>query len=92
MSWFADAANVRSWASENFRFPFSKETFVEDLHRERMPTWCLRGEHRELLAFGQFYERFGRANFARVAVNPSLRGRGVGREFIRRRIRTNAGT
>lgn len=83
MNWFPDELSVRNWGSQYFRYPFTRETFFEDVRWQQMPTCCLRDSAGTMSAFGQFYERFGRANFARLAVSPAARGRGVGRQFVR---------
>ena len=35
-----------------------------------------------LLAFGQFYDRYGYINLARIGVRPGLRGQGIGKLFM----------
>ena len=82
MGWFPDAASVDIWSGPGFRFPFSAETFREDLRLGDMASWALRGPGGEFAAFGQSYERDGRGHLARLVVNPALRGRGAGKRLI----------
>lgn len=84
MRWFPDAAATRNWGGPNFRFPFTASTFREDCRWPEMASFVARmpGETQPV-AFGQFYEFDGRINFARLAVHPAQRGRGVGRRFVR---------
>jgi ribosomal protein S18 acetylase RimI-like enzyme len=47
-----------------------------------MATFSLRSPCGELAAFGQLYERLKRINLARLAVNPTMRGQGIGKRLI----------
>ena len=82
MAWFPDAASADIWSGPDFRFPFSAETFREDLRLGTMASWALRGPAGDFAAFGQSYERTGRGHLARLVVNPAMRGRGVGKRLI----------
>lgn len=82
MLWFTDAAAVRSWAGPNFRFPFDRAGFVEDLRLGKVPSWTATSDATEILGFGQCYERWGRMNLARLVIDPGKRGSGAGRLFV----------
>ena len=82
MSWFHDAAEVDIWGGPRFRFPFTKATFRKDCHWGRMPGFRLDSPAGEFSAFGQMYQRYGRINFARLIVNPRMRGQGVGKRLV----------
>ncbi len=82
MSWFPDAASVDIWSGPGFRFPFSAESFREDLRVDAVASWALREPDGALAAFGQSYEREGRGHLARLVVNPDMRGRGAGKRLI----------
>jgi hypothetical protein len=56
MQWFPDAPSTRVWGGPAFRFPFTFESFVADARWPGMSSWCLR-DGREMLGFGQFYDR-----------------------------------
>lgn len=81
MTWFSDAQALSAWGGPNFRFPFTRETFLEDCRWPGMETRVLRASN-ELLGFGQFYERHGRINLARLVVNPLRRGEGLGSRLV----------
>jgi len=82
MSWFHDAAEVDIWGGPRFRFPCTKATFRKDCHWGRMPGFRLDSPAGEFSAFGQMYQRYGRINFARLIVNPRMRGQGVGKRLV----------
>lgn len=93
MGWFPDAHSVDIWGGPRFRFPFTRDTFVEDCKLEIMSSYCLRTPGGEIAAFGQFYDRQGRAHLARLISNPATRRQGAGRRLIEMLIRaaTRAG-
>jgi ribosomal protein S18 acetylase RimI-like enzyme len=82
MKWFPDEASTRTWGGPDFRFPFNRHSFAEDIHWGRMATFTLRAPDGAFAAFGQVYERVGCINLARLAVNPTMRGRGVGTRLV----------
>lgn len=83
MTWFPDADAVNNWSGPKFRFPFSRESFLEDCRVEEMESYILRTAHVDHAAFGQTYIRDGRGHLARLVSNPALRGQGVGKQLIR---------
>jgi len=83
-SWFPDKESSYFWCGPGLRFPFTHETFLEDIHWERMPTYSSFDEHGRFSGFGQYYEKLGRCHLARLVVAPSHRSRGMGRQFIAR--------
>ncbi len=82
MKWFPDKDAIHLWGGPDFRYPFNRHSFVEDMYWGRMASVSLRDPHKILAAFGQFYERYGRINLARLVVHPKRRGQGVGRRLI----------
>lgn len=82
MGWFPDQASIRIWGGPDFRYPYNRHSFAEDLHWGRMASFSLCDGAGELAAFGQVYEKFACINLARLVVNPALRGRGVGKRLI----------
>ena len=82
MKWFPDADATRTWGGPDFRHPFNRHSFAEDIHWGQMATFSLRGPAGELAAFGQIYERLKRINLARLVVNPTMRGQGIGSRLI----------
>ena len=82
MTWFTRAEDVNTWGGPSFRYPFSRNSFIEDIHWGRMASFSLHRPAGALAAFGQLYERFGCVNLARLVVNPAMRGAGVGKKLI----------
>lgn len=87
MGWFPDAHSVDIWGGPRFRFPFTRESFLEDCQIAKMSSYCLRSPNGELAAFGQFYDRDGRAHLARLISNPRARREGAGTRLIKLLIR-----
>lgn len=81
-TWFPDKASVRQWGGPEFRHPFTGQNFLEDMRWQKLPAFSLLGETGELTGFGQYYDKAGRCHLARLAIAPSHRGRGYGRQFI----------
>jgi ribosomal protein S18 acetylase RimI-like enzyme len=82
MTWFPDADAANIWSGPNFRFPFSRESFLEDLGIDVMESYMLRNAQGEPAAFGQTYIREGRGHLARLVSHPVMRRQGAGRQLI----------
>jgi ribosomal protein S18 acetylase RimI-like enzyme len=82
MDWFPDKRALTIWGGPSFRFPYSRETFHEDVRWNDLASFCLRDPGGNVVAFGQAYERVGRINLARLVVHADSRGQGVGRKLI----------
>lgn len=82
MSWFPTERSVDIWGGPNFRYPFTAETFHEDVRWKEMDTFCLMDTSGDISAFGQMYERHGRINLARLVVAPGSRGQGIGQKLV----------
>ena len=82
MGWFADEAAINLWGGPGFRFPFTRESFHEDVLWTKMASYCLRDPAGRFIAFGQFYDRVGRINLARLVVHSASRGQGAGKRLI----------
>ncbi len=88
MGWFPDARSVDIWGGPHFRFPFTKESFREDCHLEKvLQSYSLRDPDGRMVAFGQLYNRHERGHLARLISNPDMRRQGVGRRLIELLIR-----
>jgi len=83
MSWFADAAALRTWGGPDFRFPFTAASFREDSRVDSLDSFALVSEGGSVAAFGQCYLRVGRCHFGRVGVSPRWRGQGLGTRLFR---------
>ena len=64
MNWFDGETSVRIWGGPKFRYPFDRESFIEDSYWGNMATFCLRSPANMFSAFGQLYERDRRINKA----------------------------
>ena len=82
MTWFHDADSVNVWGGPRFRYPFTAQSFREDCHWPEMASCSLQDPAREFRAFGQFYDRNGRINLARLIVHPRYRRQGIGRRLL----------
>lgn len=82
MSWFPDAESVDRWGGPGFRFPFTRESFIEDCRIDVMESYVLASPDGRRAAFGQSYERTSRGHLARLVVNPAMRRQGVGKRLI----------
>jgi ribosomal protein S18 acetylase RimI-like enzyme len=82
MSWFPDAESTLQWGGENFRYPFTRESFHDDCRWTDMATYVLRNGNGRTAGFAQFYVRNECTHFARICVNPDLRGRGYGKIML----------
>jgi ribosomal protein S18 acetylase RimI-like enzyme len=87
-SWFPDKEAGYAWGGPGLRFPFTHESFLEDMQWEKMPSYSLLDDSGQLGGFGQFYEKSGRCHLARLVVAPQLRGQGQGQWFIARLMET----
>ena len=82
MSWLSDREAVLAWGGLRFRYPFSRESFLEDVHWDRMPTFVLLDSTGAMVAFGQTYEKNERGHLARLIVSPEQRGNGYGQALV----------
>ncbi|MBT8093787.1 MAG: GNAT family N-acetyltransferase [Gammaproteobacteria bacterium] len=82
MAWFPDSPAVDIWSGPGFRYPFTRESFIEDLRFAAVDSYALRNADNTLAAFGQSYERYERGHLARLVTNPALRRQGAGRQLI----------
>ena len=82
MSWFPTKQSIDIWGGPNFRYPFTPDTFHEDVRWKEMGSYCLVDSRDDMLAFGQFYERHSRINLARLVVSPQQRGKGLGKQLV----------
>ncbi len=81
MNWFLNQDQVMQWGGPSFRFPYTEELFTEDLNLSELTSIGL-FENQQLIAFGQFYERLNRCHLGRLAVAPSWRNRGIGKQLV----------
>ena len=82
MRWIPDAKAADTWSGPFLRFPFTAETFREDLRLDQVDSWALVDRGDNLVGFGQVYERYGRNHLGRLAVHPDRRGGGLGHQLV----------
>lgn len=82
MSWFDNSRSCKQWGGPSFEFPFTRETFVRDLHWPDMDSFGLVDELGQLTGFGQFYEKYSRVHLARIVVSKNSRGAGNGAKLV----------
>lgn len=77
MTWFPNEHSTLSWSGTHFRYPFSKQSFVEDIKLNELASYLLIDDNGQLYAFGQFYQRLNRCHLGRLVVAPAMRGQGL---------------
>ena len=82
MSWFETAASCQTWGGPAFEYPYTRDSFVRDLHWPGMDSFVLTDESDEVSGFGQFYEKYSRVHLARIVVNANSRGSGNGVRLV----------
>ena len=90
MTWFATEFDVKVWGGPKFRFPFTRESFIEDVRFHDMATFVLRDAGNAMVAFGQLYNRHERINLARLVVRKDRRGQGLGKALIEELMQAGA--
>ncbi len=86
--WFNDKESCYFWCGPGLRFPYTHDSFLEDIRWEKMPSYSLHDDSGQFAGFGQYFEKAGRCHLARLAISPELRGKGYGQWFISRLIST----
>lgn len=90
MRWIPDAEAADRWSGPFLRFPFTSESFREDLRLDQVDSWALVDRTGDLIGFGQVYERYGRNHLGRLAVHPDCRGSGLGHRLVAGLMRKGA--
>lgn len=75
MTWFPTMEQLSVWSGPGFRFPFTTESFVEDLKLDSISSYSLIHESK-FIGFGQYYERLEHVHLGRLVINPRYRGMG----------------
>lgn len=83
MTWFPDKESSYFWGGPGLRYPFTDQTFLEDMKWEEMPSYSLINSNEEFVGFGQYYSKLGRCHLARLIISPFYRSKGIGRDLIK---------
>lgn len=68
--WIDDKDKAYFWSGPGLRYPYSDESFLEDMKWGQIPSWSLVTRDGKLLGFGQYYENHGKCHLARLIVAP----------------------
>ncbi|TDR14655.1 GNAT family N-acetyltransferase [Marinicella litoralis] len=79
--WFNSEKAVFYWAGPGITYPLQIKRFKTDSKFEKSHSYVLK-QGRQLLAFGQIYNRLDHCHLGRLVVSPSFRGQGVGRHLV----------
>ncbi|GAA4360969.1 hypothetical protein GCM10023151_13740 [Kangiella marina] len=85
MEWVRSPKVFEIWAGPGFRFPFTADTFIEDLKLDELHSRVLidtSQEPHQVVAFGQTYQRLGHTHLGRLVVKPDVQGQGIGQALI----------
>jgi len=82
MEWFPDEDSTSIWGGPNFRYPYSDQSFMNDLDLFKAESFVLTNDLGSILAFGQYYLRNERCHLSRLVVSPFDRGNGIGKHLI----------
>ncbi|GAA4346988.1 hypothetical protein GCM10023150_08920 [Kangiella taiwanensis] len=83
MEWVRSPKVFDIWAGPGVRFPFTAETFIDDLKLDELQSRVLI-DGDTVVAFGQTYQRLGHTHLGRLVVDPTAQGKGIGTELIQR--------
>jgi len=87
MTWVTSAELCYAWAGPDFRYPFTQQTFAQDLHLSERYSYVLLNDASEVVAFGQCLEKAGRCHLSRLIVAPQCRGVGYGQWLTKELMR-----
>ena len=88
LSWIDDELNRRIWSGNTFPEEFGEEVFLSHLDRENLFAFSGFDQAEKLVAYGELVgEKFGDGILCRVIVDPSKRGKGLGKTFCTELLR-----
>lgn len=82
MSWFSSQEEVEIWSGPNFLYPYSFESFTQDLKLDTLDSFALVANNKTLLGFGQCYARLGYCHLGRLVISPQHRRKHLIGELI----------
>lgn len=81
-TWCNYQHEIEQWAGPNIRFPYTLQTFIEDINYHELPSYGLINQQNEMAAFGQFYERLSHCHLGRLIVSPRFRRQGIAPKLV----------
>ena len=88
MTWFLNAESPANPAIKNSAYPIIHGAFLDDVKYNELFSYSLIDDIGQLKAFGQYYLRQGCCHLARLVVEPSERGKGIGKVLIKLLLQT----
>ncbi len=79
--WFNSEKSVFYWGGPGVSYPLQIKRFKTESKFEKSHSYVLK-QGRQLLAFGQIYNRLDHCHLGRLVVSPAYRGQGVGGQLI----------
>ncbi len=79
--WFNSEKSVLYWSGPGVTYPLQIKRFKTESKFHKSHAYVLK-QGREVLAFGQIYNRFDHCHLGRLVVSPKHRGQGVGSLLI----------
>lgn len=79
--WFNSEKSVFYWGGPDLSYPLQIKRFKTESKFHKSHSYVLK-QGRQLLAFGQFYNRLDHCHLGRLVVSPQFRGQGVGGHLI----------
>ena len=80
--WFNSEKSVFYWGGPGVSYPLQIKRFKTESKFEKSHSYVLK-QGRQLLAFGQIYNRLDHCHLGRLVVSPAFRGQGVGGQLIK---------
>jgi len=77
MTWFKDKQQFNDWAGPKAHYPFTPESFAQDLQIYTLKSFAMVDKDDVLIGFGQYYLRHHRCHLARLVISPDQRGKGL---------------
>jgi [ribosomal protein S18]-alanine N-acetyltransferase len=82
LDWSPSRELLHQWSGPSSRWPTTPECLWEDINNPDATSFTLTGPEREVFGFGQIrYRERQYGHLARIIVNPTERGRGLGRRL-----------
>lgn len=79
--WFNSEKAVFYWGGPGVTYPLQVKRFKTESKFQECHSYALK-QGRQLMAFGQIYERLDHCHLGRLVVSPQYRGQGVGEKLI----------